>query len=333
MNPEIQGIHFPDSDFAMQNWVEFFRNSEIGDMADVNIAGAVAHCWPIESVGWSFRCVKGDARMMKVGVGASWHTHNEYQLQISAGGVFRYRGAKSREFVIRAGQLVLIPWKYAHEWICLEEGTLVGFSLELLPTVESIRRSGLLFERMQYLAKPSLKPLIDDFLKACVGVQAHSLRSKITASRLYLLTSEILAGFLPSTQSLVDSPDERGCEVVSRVVRYANENFSRGITLEQIAREMQMSVRQLYRLFMKHAGRSLHDYLLEMRLEMAFKQLTNRSNKLQIKEIAFACGFSSQAYFSRCFRQAYGLSPSSVHGGEISRESGFTVQSATAPED
>lgn len=49
-------------------------------------------------------------------------------------------------------------------------------------------------------------------------------------------------------------------------------------------------------------------YLNDIRLEKASQQLTQATEK-NITEIAFDCGFSSNQYFTRVFKERYGMSP------------------------
>jgi AraC-like DNA-binding protein len=75
----------------------------------------------------------------------------------------------------------------------------------------------------------------------------------------------------------------------------------------QIARTMNISVRQLHLLF-EPTDKSFSRTLLAMRLVEARRQLESIPH-LTVTEIALACGFDSLATFYRTFRQTYGLAP------------------------
>ena len=68
-----------------------------------------------------------------------------------------------------------------------------------------------------------------------------------------------------------------------------------------------MTLKTMERLFRKYTGVSPAAYLSGLRLEHAAELL--KSPECSITETAFRCGFSNLAYFSRVFRQKYGLSP------------------------
>ena len=54
-------------------------------------------------------------------------------------------------------------------------------------------------------------------------------------------------------------------------------------------------------------NQTLSQYLTQIRLDNSRKML--RETHLSITEIAMACGFSSQSYFTKIFRETYGLTP------------------------
>ena len=82
-----------------------------------------------------------------------------------------------------------------------------------------------------------------------------------------------------------------------------NEQFS----VFQLAKESNYSRSQLYRKLKLLTGKSINEYIRNIRLEEALKLLIN--DVATISEIAYKVGFASPAYFSRCFHDRYGHSP------------------------
>ena len=68
-----------------------------------------------------------------------------------------------------------------------------------------------------------------------------------------------------------------------------------------------MTLKTLERLFRKYTGVFPAAYLAGLRLEHAAELL--KKPECSVTETALRCGFSNLAYFSRVFRQKYGLSP------------------------
>lgn len=75
-----------------------------------------------------------------------------------------------------------------------------------------------------------------------------------------------------------------------------------------IAAAVDLSPRQLERLFAKYLRSSPSRYFLRMRLDRARAMLLESTKP--ILDVALACGFSSASHFSRCYRAAYGHKPS-----------------------
>lgn len=77
-----------------------------------------------------------------------------------------------------------------------------------------------------------------------------------------------------------------------------------------LAESVELSRRQIERLFQQHLNTSPAKYYLELRLNRAHQLL--RQSNASVVNIAVACGFSSSAHFSHCFKDHFGMSPSLV---------------------
>jgi len=77
-------------------------------------------------------------------------------------------------------------------------------------------------------------------------------------------------------------------------------NIEEPMSLDELASHVELSRRQLERLFQKYLHRVPTRYYLELRLERA-RQLLLQTSK-SIVDIAFACGFVSAPHFSKCYR-------------------------------
>lgn len=80
------------------------------------------------------------------------------------------------------------------------------------------------------------------------------------------------------------------------------------ISAEMVAREINVSVRTLYRLFAQ-TGTSLGRYVIDRRLERCAISLAESRDDRSISLIADRAGFADISHFSRAFKQKYGASP------------------------
>lgn len=106
---------------------------------------------------------------------------------------------------------------------------------------------------------------------------------------------------------------------IDRVIDYLRANLSRQVKLEELAKVACFSEFHFHRIFSTVSGETVSNFTNRLRLEKAARLL--RYSRQTLTNIAFDCGFSSSATFSRAFRSGYDTSPSQFRktGGEIKK--------------
>jgi transcriptional regulator GlxA family with amidase domain len=94
---------------------------------------------------------------------------------------------------------------------------------------------------------------------------------------------------------------------LQEVVALMEANIEEILCLDELANFVDLSRRQLERLFQKYLNCSPHRYYLQLRLGKA-RQLLKQTN-MSIIEIAIACGFVSTPHFSKCYRNSFNIPP------------------------
>lgn len=94
---------------------------------------------------------------------------------------------------------------------------------------------------------------------------------------------------------------------VLTIIELMEGNLAEPLSLIEIADHVDLSRRQIERLFRTEMGRSPARYYLEIRLDRARHLLIQSS--LPVVEVAVACGFVSASHFSKCYRELYARSP------------------------
>ena len=94
---------------------------------------------------------------------------------------------------------------------------------------------------------------------------------------------------------------------VVRAKHFIRENLQEDISLQDIARAACTSTFYICKLFKKHTGINLTEYISRLRVERSRELLANPN--LRVSEIAFEVGFQSLTHFNRVFRKIVGEAP------------------------
>lgn len=91
------------------------------------------------------------------------------------------------------------------------------------------------------------------------------------------------------------------------VLELMESNIEEPLALDELARYVGRSRRQIDRLFQRHLGTTPSRYYLELRITRA-RRLLLQTNQ-PITSVAVACGFVCATHFSHCYREFFGVSP------------------------
>lgn len=94
---------------------------------------------------------------------------------------------------------------------------------------------------------------------------------------------------------------------VQEAKRYMQHHYYRSMAITEMARQLGISDRYLYNLFVESEGVSPKQYLGGLRLKRAKEMLAESS--ATITEVAISCGFADVLTFSRFFSEKTGMAP------------------------
>jgi AraC family carnitine catabolism transcriptional activator len=95
--------------------------------------------------------------------------------------------------------------------------------------------------------------------------------------------------------------------ILKRAIKLMEDNLEDALSIPQICKRIRLSQRQLDRLFAQFVRKSPVLYYRDIRLDRARSLVTQTD--MRLSEIAVASGFTSQAHFSRAYRERFGLAP------------------------
>jgi transcriptional regulator GlxA family with amidase domain len=133
----------------------------------------------------------------------------------------------------------------------------------------------------------------------------HFEHSTVQKALRILLVGEMQKGNAPQ-------PHPPGLEPathpkIKRAILLMEQHVGRALPLEELACKLDLSPRQLERLFKAQTGKTPQTFAKHVRLRTAAWLLT--SSDRSVADIASSCGFSDASHLGREFRKQYGMPP------------------------
>lgn len=110
-----------------------------------------------------------------------------------------------------------------------------------------------------------------------------------------------------SSSSFARSKTVSDSRRVQKVEEYINLHYTEEIRLSQLAELTDMTSVSFSRFFKLRTGKSLSDYIIDIRLGHATRQLVDSTKT--VAEICYECGFNNLSNFNRIFKKKKGCSP------------------------
>lgn len=130
------------------------------------------------------------------------------------------------------------------------------------------------------------------------------IRKLIELSRYHRVTQGMIDP-APS-EIVIISLDEK---LIEKAIKYVEDNMSRTeLSVEELSRELGMSRVHLYKKLLQITGKTPIEFIRVIRLKRAAQLL--RESQLHVSEVAFEVGFNNPKYFSRYFKDEFGVLPS-----------------------
>ena len=109
-------------------------------------------------------------------------------------------------------------------------------------------------------------------------------------------------------EMLEKSMNERNAKLINDLTDYILLNMDeKAISNEEICKHLCVSNTNLNQQVNRMKGCSIQGYVQQLRMEKAERLL--RTSEKTVSEIAMQCGYEDISYFSRVFKQRYGVAP------------------------
>jgi AraC-like DNA-binding protein len=144
----------------------------------------------------------------------------------------------------------------------------------------------------------------DTLRKAYFAGKVVSQKQHESAVKLLTIFAQHLA--ILSNQVFIQQENAEP-PVIKRAREYIHEHQAEELSLNQVAKAVNMSTFYFCKMFKKVAGINFTDYVARVRIEKSKNLLLNPN--LRVSEIAFEVGFQSLTHFNRVFKKLLGQSP------------------------
>ena len=143
-------------------------------------------------------------------------------------------------------------------------------------------------------------------------LQDAYFHSKVLSKEKYEATVRLLEIFakhlsVMANQILVEQLNEE-LPQITQAKRFIGEHQTESLSLDQMAKTLNVSTFYFCKMFKKATGLTFTDYLARTRIERVKNLLLNPN--VRVSEVAYDCGFISLTHFNRIFKRVVGKSPS-----------------------
>ena len=247
-----------------------------------------------------------------------WHWHQELEVFYMREGKLKYHLPNS-VVAFEKGQGGFLNTNVLHKTTCQQEDLCIQEEQQFTPAfIGGYESSRIMRKYVQPILTapdialikfdpdiPEHRPLLDCLCR-CYQVfdekpDGYELEIQQEMTRFWQLLYHLTQSLHGKQNAHVD--DHR----IKQMLLFIAEHYAEHIQLEDIAAAAFMSTRACGRCFQSQLGTTPFAYLTDYRIQRACEMLVNTT--LPIGEIALQCGFCSNSYFGRIFREKTGMTP------------------------
>ena len=255
---------------------------------------------------WQMKNDICDAYEAKEQISSTLHGHHHFLLTLvtRGGGVQTLNG---RDIPFCAGDMFLLSPADFHKNTVKDGESYDYYGVKFPYGLLDKRLSGLCaLDKLPLavrLSEASFKTAKEIFVRLCEESEIGSCR---TASKVYLqcMVEELV---ILALRELPDKSEDIRSEFINRSLGYLYSRFFEDITVNDAAEYVGYTTNYFNAKFKESLGIPFGEYLRDMRLTYSENLL--KSSEMSVTEIALEAGFGNLAYFSRAFKERFGVSP------------------------
>ncbi len=249
------------------------------------------------------------------------HFHSEYEIiYIKEGTGTRFLGNSITKF--QAGDILLIGSNLPHFMKSDEAYHLGNVDLRVKGTIIQFEKEFMYYAVNHYPHFMKIKNLFQEsqrgiyfaaanFPKLQDLIEKIPLENGLNQLMLFLeILKEMSETENRQTISTTDFVNETIYDTarIDKIMSFLNKNYTRHISLEEIASFAAMNASAFCRYFKSKTGKSFKNYILDMRIGYACKLLLMED--ISISQLSSQCGFETISHFNKTFKKNTGYVPS-----------------------
>ena len=251
--------------------------------------------------------------------------HQKMQITLVLRGSGSIRTGYERTFDVEAGDVILYDSMQAHQLYFIDtkekfdtisvEFDIRGFITEEFVVFDSsdLEKLFVKLHNGDSLIKkdcPGAKKIGQTIVNMCDEFkQEKKLTHHVVRAQMILIYTYLLQYYEEISDGATETVKKRNAAIEKAMI-YINKNLGENITLEELAEIANMNKTYFSTTFKRVAGKTVWDYILNMRIELAISYIVTEKSKYNITEIAEMCGFNNAANFNKAFKKITGKTPS-----------------------
>lgn len=250
-----------------------------------------------------------------------WHWHEELEAAVVVRGCCTVAAGGSR-FAVREGEGFFINGSVLHGCWDLENSgclfhslvfhpRLVGGGLDsaiyqeyVLPLLNDRSMEGILLRPEKPWQQRALEAIGEAWQAGTEEPYGYEVRVRSALSEMVLQ----LRQNQPGEYVRPDAKAVRDGERIKEMLQYIHSHWREPLDAGMIARSAAISESECLRCFRSTIGTTPIRYLRQLRLRQAAQLLEETT--LPVSAVAEGCGFQDVSYFTKCFRESRGITPS-----------------------
>ena len=230
---------------------------------------------------------------------------------------------RGKRYTMLPGDLILINsgLEYYHEKP-VKNVTYIAFNFDytcnqseisapVSPDVKEIFDNNKIIEKVFFEDEKMLNDVV--YLKNMQYVESKvvAIRKEYSKKLIFheqkesILFAQVLIEIVRRLNSIVVSENK---DIIEKIIDYIYENCAKNITNKDIGKKFGFHPNYVSLLIKSATGMPMHKYIMHARLSYSVELLYE--GELNVVQIAQKCGFCDVFYFSRCFKNVFGVSPS-----------------------